>query len=85
MQGMWACRCLLNINSMTDHDIFYTHRTSFATYLIAILLFIFTIQQGAKFTVITGCLMILAVFAYGIIIINDPPFEVPFQDAMLKP
>lgn len=58
--------------------------TAFATYLIAILLFIFNIQQGAKFTVITGCLMILSVFAYGVIIINDPPLELPFQDAALN-
>ena len=70
---------------MYDCNIFYIHRTSFATYLIAILLFIFNIQQGAKFTVITGCLMILSVFAYGVIIINDPPLELPFQDAILKP
>ena len=69
---------------MTVCNIFYIHRTAFATYLIAILLYIFNIQQGAKFTVITGCLMILSVFAYGVIIINDPPLELPFQDAALN-
>ena len=49
------------------------------------LLYIFVIRYGAWFTVITGSLMILTVFAYGIIIINDPPLELPFQDAILKP
>ena len=60
-------------------------RTAFATYLLAILLYIFNVRQGAWFTVITGCLMILANFSFGIIIINDPPLELPFQDAILKP
>ena len=80
-----SCTTSLRLFLLTIYLIFLIHRTAFATYLIAILLYIFVIRLGAWFTVITGSLMILSVFSYGIIIINDPPLELPFQDAVLKP
>ena len=55
-------------------------RVAFGTYLLSILLFIFVIRYGAWFMLITGLLMVLACFAFGIIMINDPPLAVPFAN-----
>ena len=68
-------------------NVFCIHlcRLSFATYLMAILLYIFVIRYGAWWTVITGSVMILACFSYGVIIINDPELKIPFQDDILEP
>lgn len=55
-------------------------RVAFGTYLLSILLFIFVIRYGAWFMLITGMLMVLACFAFGIIMINDPPLAVPFAN-----
>lgn len=60
-------------------------RLGFATYLLAILLYIFVIRYGAWFTVTTGLVMILACFSFGLIIYNDPEFKIPFQDGVLEP
>ncbi len=59
---------------------FPLYRLSFATYLLGMLLYIVAIRQGAWFTIITGLVMVLACFAYGIIIINDPKLAVPFAN-----
>lgn len=44
------------------------------------LLFIFVIGTGGWFMLMTGLVMVLASFAYGIIIINDPHIFFPFAD-----
>ena len=56
------------------------HRLAFALYLVTIILYIFVIRLGAYFTMLTGIIMILACFSYGIIIINDPPLKIPFAN-----
>lgn len=56
------------------------YRLSFATYLLAMLLYIFNIRQGAWFTLLTGLLMVFACFAFGVIIINDPKLRIPFAN-----
>ena len=53
-------------------------RLSFAVYLIMLILFWLVIRLGAIAMVWLGVLMILAIFFYGIIIINDPELKVPF-------
>lgn len=58
----------------------YLYRLAFALYLITMLLFIFVIGTGGWFMLATGLVMILASFAYAIIIINDPPIFFPFAD-----
>lgn len=55
-------------------------RLAFATYLLAILLYIFNIRDGAIFTIFTGLIMLLAIFAFGVIIINDPEMKIPFAN-----
>ena len=55
-------------------------RCAFGTYILSILLFIFVIRLGAWFMLLTGLLMVLACFAFGIIIINDPPVAIPFAN-----
>lgn len=59
---------------------FVPFRVAFGTYLLSILLFIFVIRYGAWMMLITGLLMILACFAFAIIIINDPPVAIPFAN-----
>ena len=61
----------------------YTHILmflAFATYLITILLYIWVVRLGAWFTILTGSLMVFSVFAYSLIIINDPEFKLPFAN-----
>lgn len=61
----------------------YAHQLlwlSFALYLITILLFIFVIGTGGWFMLTMGLLMVLASFAYAIIILNDPHIFFPFAD-----
>lgn len=53
---------------------------AFTTYLLSIVLFIFVISTAAWFMLYTGLFMVLASFAYSIIIINDPVMEIPFGD-----
>lgn len=60
-------------------------RTGFATYLVSILLFLYVIRWGAYYLLFTGLLMILAAASYGLIIINDPPLQIHFQDGVLIP
>ena len=55
-------------------------RTAFGTYILSMLLFIFVIRLGAWFMLITGLLMVLACFAFGILIINDPIVAIPFAN-----
>ena len=62
----------------------HLYRLSFATYLMAILLYIFVIRYGAWWTVMTGSIMILACFSYGVIIKNDPELKIHFPDDTLK-
>lgn len=44
------------------------------------LLYIFVIRLGAYFTMLTGSIMILSCFAFGIIILNDPKMKIPFAN-----
>ncbi len=60
-------------------------RCGFATYLFSMLIFIFSIRHGAHFMFLTGSMLGLAAFSYGIIVQNDPPLQIPFQDGVLKP
>lgn len=60
-------------------------RTSFATYLLSIVLFVINIRRGAYFMFLTGILMCLAALAYSVIVQNDPPFKIRFADGVLKP
>lgn len=62
-----------------------TCRCGFATYLLSILIFIFNVRNGAYFLFLTGAMLCLAPFTYGIVIQNDPPFKIPFQDGVLIP
>ena len=55
-------------------------RLAFALYLLTIVLYIFVIRLGAYFTMLTGIIMILACFAYGVIILNDPKMKIPFAN-----
>lgn len=65
--------------------IVYLYRTGFATYLVAILLFIVNVRQGAYFTFLTGAMMCLAALTYSVLIQNDPPLRIHFPDAVLRP
>ena len=65
--------------------LFVRCRCGFATYLLSILLFIFNIRYGACFLFLTGSLLGLASFTYGIVVQNDPPLKIPFQDGVLQP
>jgi hypothetical protein len=61
----------------------YTHQCmwlAFALYLVTILLYVFVIRLGAYFTMLTGSIMILACFAFGVIILNDPKMKIPFSN-----
>jgi len=50
------------------------------------ILFWLVIRLGAIAMIWLGVIMILAIFFYGIIIINDPDLEIPFSDVdVLKP
>lgn len=60
-------------------------RLAFATYLLAIILYVFVIKFGAIFTIYTGLIMILACFAYAIIIMNDPEMAIPFANEIQGP
>ena len=60
-------------------------RCGFATYLSTILVFIFSIRYGAYFMFLTGVLLGLASLTYGVVIQNDPPLKIPFQDGVLQP
>ena len=55
-------------------------RLAFALYLLTILLYIFVIRLGAYFTMLTGSIMVLSCFAFGIIILNDPKMKIPFAN-----
>ncbi len=60
-------------------------RAGFATYLVSILLFLYVIRWGAIYLLFTGLLMVLAAASYGLIILNDPPLQIHFQDDILIP
>ena len=67
-------------------QILYCHcRCGFATYLLSILIFIFNIQRGAYFMFLTGSMLALAAFTYSIVVQNDPPLKIPFQDGVIQP
>ena len=72
--------CAILSLSFLNHFLIYFCRLAFALYLLTIVLYIFVIRLGAYFTMLTGVIMILACFAYGIIIINDPPMKIPFAN-----
>ena len=63
-------------------------RLAFAVYLITIILFWMVIRLGAIAMMWLGVIMILTVFLYGTIIMNDPELEIPFgheDDQILQP
>ena len=53
-------------------------RLAFGVYLITLILFWLVIRLGAISLIWLGVIMILAIFFYGIIIINDPELRIPF-------
>ncbi|KAL5457354.1 hypothetical protein EMCRGX_G034603 [Ephydatia muelleri] len=66
----------------------YTHIfmwLAFALYLVSILLFIYVIRQGALFMLYMGLVLCLAVFTYGMVIMNTTKMTIPFQDGTLNP
>ena len=66
----------------------YTHIfmwLAFALYLVSILLFIYVIRQGALFMLYMGLILCLAVFTYGMVIMNTTKMTIPFQDGTLNP
>jgi hypothetical protein len=58
---------------------------AFALYLIAAILFTFSVRHGGIVMMWIGMVMILAIFTYGVIIINDPPLVIPFAEGMVRP
>lgn len=44
------------------------------------ILYIFVIRLGAYFTMLTGSILILACFSFGVIIVNDPKMKIPFAN-----
>ena len=63
-------------------------RLAFAVYLITIILFGMVIRLGAIAMMWQGVIMILTVFLYATIIMNDPELEIPFgheDDQILRP
>ena len=65
--------------------LFVLHRLAFALYLVSILLFIYVIRQGALFMLYMGLILCLAVFTYGMVIMNTTKMTIPFQDGTLNP
>ena len=53
-------------------------RLAFAVYLITIILFWMVIRLGAIAMIWVGVIMILTIFFYGTIIMNDPELKIPF-------
>ena len=53
-------------------------RLAFAVYLIMLILFWLVIRLGAIAMVWLGVIQIMAIFFYGIIVINDPELKIPF-------
>ena len=63
-------------------------RLAFAVYLVTMILFWMVIRYGAMALVWLGVIMILAIFLYGIIILNDPELLIPFgpgEDNIIDP
>ncbi len=58
----------------------FLYRLAFTTLVLSIILFIFVIDTGAWFMLYSGLFQVFASFAYAIIIINDPPFAIPFAN-----
>ena len=54
-------------------------------YLLDILIFVFNVRIGTHFMMLLGILMICAVTAYGIVIINDPHIVLPWNRADCEP
>ena len=57
----------------------------FAVYLVAAILATFTVRYTAIALLWLSIMMIMAVFWYGVIIINDPPLAIPFPSGFLTP
>ena len=76
---------ILNVMFHVTFCFFFFFRLSFAVYLLDILIFVFNVRIGTHFLMLLGTLMICAVFAFGAIIMNDPPLLLPWNQANCHP